>query len=36
LQIDMEVREPVETLGGFRASVGLLRRNRNFRRLYLA
>ena len=32
----MEVREPDETQGGFRASVALLRRNRNFRRLYLA
>ena len=32
----MDPREPVETLGGFRASVTLLRRNRNFRRLYLA
>jgi hypothetical protein len=36
LQIDVEAREPVETLGGFRASVSMLRRNRNFRRLYLA
>jgi MFS family permease len=36
LQIDVDPREPVETLGGFRASVTLLRRNRNFRRLYLA
>jgi len=32
----VDPREPVETLGGFRASVTLLRRNRNFRRLYLA
>ena len=32
----METREPDETQGGFRASVTLLRRNRNFRRLYLA
>ena len=32
----MEAREPDETQGGFRASVTLLRRNRNFRRLYLA
>jgi len=32
----VEAREPTETQGGFRASVSLLRRNRNFRRLYLA
>ncbi len=32
----MVAREPVETRGGLRASVSLLRRNRNFRRLYLA
>src|SRR4029077_20725193 len=32
----VEAREPIETQGGFRASVSLLRRNRNFRRLYLA
>ena len=32
----MESREPDETQGGFRASVTLLRRNRNFRHLYLA
>jgi hypothetical protein len=36
LQIDVEAREPDEPQGGFRASVTLLRRNRNFRRLYLA
>jgi MFS family permease len=29
-------REPVESEGGFRASVSLLRRNPDFRRLYLA
>jgi MFS family permease len=29
-------REPVETLGGLRASLSLLRRNPDFRRLYLA
>ena len=32
----MEARELDETQGGCRASVTLLRRNRNFRRLYLA
>ncbi len=32
----MEAREPDQAQGGFRASVSLLRRNRNFRRLYLA
>ncbi|MGE5459227.1 MAG: MFS transporter [Solirubrobacterales bacterium] len=32
----MSTREPVETLGGLRASASLLRRNRDFRRLYLA
>lgn len=32
----MAAREPIETQGGLRASVSLLRRNRNFRRLYLA
>lgn len=32
----MGAREPSETEGGFRASVSLLRRNGNFRRLYLA
>ena len=32
----MEAREPIESQGGFRASVSLLRRNGNFRRLYLA
>lgn len=32
----MAAREPVPTQGGLRASVSLLRRNRNFRRLYLA
>ena len=36
LQIDVAAREPIETQGGLRASVSLLRRNRNFRRLYLA
>jgi MFS family permease len=36
LQIDVAAREPIETQGGLRASVALLRRNRNFRRLYLA
>jgi MFS family permease len=36
LQIVVEAREPTETQGGFGASVSLLRRNRNFRRLYLA
>ncbi len=32
----MATREPVEAEGGLRASVSLLRRNRDFRRLYLA
>ena len=32
----MVAREPVETHGGLRASVSLLRRNGDFRRLYLA
>lgn len=32
----MVAREPIETEGGVRASVSLLRRNGNFRRLYLA
>ena len=32
----MATREPVESEGGFRASISLLRRNRDFRRLYLA
>ena len=32
----MSTREPVESLGGLRASLSLLRRNRDFRRLYLA
>jgi MFS family permease len=36
LQIVVVAREPNETEGGFRASVSLLRRNGNFRRLYLA
>jgi MFS family permease len=36
LQIDVVAREPIETEGGLRASVSLLRRNRDFRRLYLA
>jgi MFS family permease len=36
LQIVVGVREPIETEGGVRASVSLLRRNGNFRRLYLA
>jgi MFS family permease len=36
LQIVVGAREPIETEGGFRASVSLLRRNGNFRRLYLA
>lgn len=32
----MATREPVENRGGLQASVSLLRRNRNFRRLYFA
>ena len=32
----MSAAEPVEQLGGVRASLSLLRRNRDFRRLYLA
>ena len=32
----MAVREPVEELGGLRAAVSLVRRNRDFRRLYVA
>lgn len=32
----MSTREPVESQGGLRASLSLLRRNRNFRRLYVA
>jgi MFS family permease len=36
LQIDVVAREPIETEGGLRASASLLRRNRDFRRLYLA
>jgi MFS family permease len=32
----VSTREPVEAQGGFRASLSLLRRNRDFRRLYLA
>ncbi|HSD49725.1 MAG TPA: MFS transporter [Actinomycetota bacterium] len=32
----MSTREPVESLGGLRASLSLLRRNSDFRRLYLA
>ncbi len=32
----MSTREPAEVQGGFRASVSLLRRNRDFRRLYTA
>jgi MFS family permease len=36
LQIDVESREPNQAQSGFRASVTLLRRNRNFRHLYLA
>ncbi len=32
----MEIREPVETQGAVRASISLLRRNPDFRRLYLA
>ena len=32
----MSAREPVEVQGGLRASLSLLRRNRDFRRLYLA
>ena len=32
----MGAREPIETEGGLRASVSLLRRNGNFRRLYVA
>ncbi|HET9250017.1 MAG TPA: MFS transporter [Actinomycetota bacterium] len=32
----MAAREPIETEGGLRASLSLLRRNRDFRRLYLA
>ena len=32
----MSTREPVESLGGFRASLSLLKRNPDFRRLYLA
>ncbi|HEX6331248.1 MAG TPA: MFS transporter [Actinomycetota bacterium] len=32
----MEVREPVEGLGGLRAAVSLVRRNRDFRNLYVA
>src|SRR5918994_7461665 len=36
LQIDVAVREPIETQGGLGSSVSLLRRNRNFRHLYLA
>src|SRR4029453_10469936 len=36
LQIVVEAREPIETEGGVRASVSLLRHNANFRRLYLA
>ncbi|HET9724803.1 MAG TPA: MFS transporter [Actinomycetota bacterium] len=32
----MSTREPVESLGGLRASLSLLRRNADFRRLYLA
>ncbi|MGH2591635.1 MAG: MFS transporter, partial [Actinomycetota bacterium] len=32
----MASREPVEHAGGFRASLSLLRRNGDFRRLYLA
>jgi MFS family permease len=36
LQIDVVAREPIETEGGLRASISLLRRNRDFRRLYLA
>ena len=32
----MSSREPVESLGGLRASVSLIRRNPDFRRLYLA
>lgn len=32
----MASREPVEDSGGFRASLSLLRRNRDFRKLYLA
>lgn len=32
----MSTREPVESLGGLRASLSLLRRNPDFRRLYLA
>jgi MFS family permease len=36
LQIVVVAREPIESEGGVRASISLLRRNGNFRRLYLA
>src|SRR4029450_2400040 len=36
LQIDVESREPHQAQSGFPASLPLLRRNRNFRHLYLA
>jgi MFS family permease len=32
----VSTREPVESLSGFRASLSLIRRNRDFRRLYVA
>ena len=32
----MSAREPVDVQGGLRASLSLLRRNRDFRRLYVA
>ncbi len=32
----MAAREPVEEMGGLRAAISLLRRNRDFRRLYVA
>jgi MFS family permease len=35
-QIAVSAREPVEVQGGLRASLSLLRRNRDFRRLYVA
>lgn len=35
-QIDVSTREPLESEGGLRASLSLLRRNRDFRRLYVA
>jgi MFS family permease len=35
-QLDVAMREPIEQRGGLRAALSLLRRNRDFRKLYLA